>query len=106
MKKISIIQYLEKLSKFAGNVYGKLVREQFKDSIEISELGMLACPTGEELEQLNRAVAIMTPHEKKNAAKLTDDQVRKIAEDAKVDPALLAIFINGFALHIRNLQLR
>ena len=75
------------------------MREQFRDNVEISELGMLASPTAEELEQLRRAVAIMTPDEKAKAANLIDDQVRKIADDAKVDPALFAIFINGYALH-------
>ncbi len=75
------------------------MREQFRDDVEISELGMLASPTAEELEQLRRAVAIMTADEKANAANLIDDQVRKIADDAKVDPALFAIFINGYALH-------
>lgn len=78
------------------------MREQFKESIEISELGMLASPTPKELEQLRRAVAIMTAQEKQNAVSLTDEQVRKIADDAKVDPALFAIFINGYALHRRN----
>ena len=78
------------------------MREQFKDNVEISELGMLASPTAQELEQLRRAVAIMTPDEKAKAANLIDDQVRKIADDAKVDPALFAIFINGYALHRRN----
>ena len=78
------------------------MREQFKDDVEISELGMLASPTAEELEQLRRAVAIMTPAEKSKAANLIDDQVRKISDDAKVDPALFAIFINGYALHRRN----
>jgi len=60
---------------------------------------MLASPTPNELEQLRKAVAIMTTMEKQNAADLTDDQVRKIADDAKIDPALFAIFINGYALH-------
>jgi hypothetical protein len=78
------------------------VRDQFKDNPEISELGMLASPTTNEMEQLRKAVAIMTAQEKLNAASLTDDQVRKIADDAKVDPALFAIFINGYALHRRN----
>jgi hypothetical protein len=78
------------------------VREQFKDNEGLSELGMLASPTPGEMEQLRKAVAIMTSQEKQNAAKLTDDQVRKIADDAKVDPALFAIFINGYTLHIRN----
>ena len=62
---------------------------------------MLASPTAEELEQLRKAVAIMTAQEKQNAASLTDDQVRKIADDAKVDPAIFAIFINGYTLHRR-----
>ena len=78
------------------------MREQFKDNVEISELGMLASPTPGELEQLRRAVAIMTADEKAKAANLTDEQVYKIADDAKVDPALFAIFINGYALHRRN----
>ena len=78
------------------------MREQFKDNLEISQLGVLASPTAEELEQLRRAVAIMTAKEKQNAASLTDEQVRKIADDAKIDPALFAIFINGYALHSRN----
>jgi hypothetical protein len=60
---------------------------------------MLASPAPEELEQLRRAVAIMTAAEKENAANLTDEQVHKIASDAKVDPGLFAIFLNGYALH-------
>ncbi len=60
---------------------------------------MLASPTNEEMEQLRRAVAIMTAEEKANAEKLTDEQIHKIAGDAKVEPGLLAIFINGYALH-------
>ena len=60
---------------------------------------MLASPTPEELEQLRRAVAIMTPDEKANADKLSDEQIHKIAADAEVDPGLFAIFINGYALH-------
>ncbi len=80
------------------------MREQFKDNEGLSELGMLASPTPKEMAQLRKAVAIMTPQEKKNAASLTDDQVRKIADDAKIDPALFAIFINGYALHRRAPQ--
>jgi len=63
---------------------------------------MLAAPSTEEYEELKRAVAIMTVDEKQNAATLTDEQVAKIAEDAKVDPAKLAIFINGFALESKK----
>jgi hypothetical protein len=96
---ISIDAYLEKVSRFADSSYGRLVREQFADIEGSSELGMLASPTKEELEQLRRAVAIMTADEKANADRLTDEQIHKIAADAKVDPGLLAIFLNGFALH-------
>jgi hypothetical protein len=33
---------------------------------------------------------------------LTDEQVRKLSMDAKVDPALAAIFFNGYALESRK----
>jgi len=90
------------VSRFAGSEYGRLVREQFRDNEGSSELGMLASPTAEELEQLRRSVAIMTAEEKANADKLTDEQLHKIAADAKVEPGMLAIFINGYALHYRK----
>ncbi len=95
---ISIGQYLEKIARFSGNEYGKLVRDQFQDIDGASELAMLAAPTAEELEQLKRAVAIMTPPEKQNAHRLTDEQVERIAADAKTDPANFAIFMNAYAL--------
>jgi len=63
---------------------------------------MLASPTVEEVEQLRRAVAIMTLDEKRNAAGLSDEQIRRIAVDARVDPANLAIFINGYALKCKR----
>ena len=63
---------------------------------------MLAAPTTDELEQLKKAVAIMTPDEKQNADTLTDDQLQKIAVDADIDPGIFAIFINGYALHCRK----
>lgn len=96
---ISIEEYLAKVSRFAGSEYGRIVREQFSDNNGFSELGMLASPTPDELEQLRRAIAIMTADEKQNAVNLTDEQIHKIAADTKVEPGLLAIFINGFALH-------
>ncbi len=63
---------------------------------------MLACPSRSELEQMQKAVAIMTPAEKAKAAELNDEQIQKIAADAGIDPAVLAIFINGYALHCRD----
>lgn len=59
---------------------------------------MLAAPTSDELAELQRAVAIMTPAEKENADTLTDEQIRIIADDAQIDPANFAIFINGYAI--------
>ena len=65
---------------------------------------MLAAPTAEELEQLKKAVAIMTTDEKEKADSLTDEQIQRIATDAEVDPANLAIFINGYALHCKRVS--
>ena len=79
-----------------------MIREQFKDITGTSELGMLACPSSEELEELKKAVAIMTKSEKLNVSNLSDDQIQKIAEDANIDPANFAIFINGYILHCRQ----
>ncbi|HIJ67564.1 MAG TPA: hypothetical protein HPP51_04690, partial [Planctomycetes bacterium] len=45
---------------------------------------MLQSPSAAELEQLTKAVAIMTPGEKQAAADLTDEQIQKIAADAKI----------------------
>ena len=103
--KMSIEQYLVKVARFSGNEFGKLIRSQFKDTKGTSELGILAAPTHEELEQLKKAVAIMTPAEKQNADSLTDEQTQKIADDAKIDPANFAIFINGYALCRKSLSM-
>jgi hypothetical protein len=65
---------------------------------------MLASPSKNEVEQLKKAVAIMTADEIKNAGSLTDEQVKKIARDAGIDSALLAIFINGYALHCKRVS--
>jgi hypothetical protein len=102
--KTSIEQYLKKVAVFVNSDYGKLIRSQFKDIKGSSELAMLAAPTAEELEQLKKAVAIMTPAEKQNAADLTDEQIQKIATDAQIEPANLAIFINGYILHSKRVS--
>ncbi len=103
-QRITIERYLEKLAKFAGSDYGKLVRDQFADNQGSSELAMLVAPSIEELEQLKKAVAIMTPAEKNAAENLGDEQVQRIAADAGIDPANLAIFINGYALHYKRVS--
>lgn len=97
-ERISVQQYLEEVALFCNSEYGSNVRSRFKDMRGTSELAMLAAPTPQELEELRRAVAIMTPSEKNAAGRLSDEQIEKIAVDARVDPANLAIFLNGYAL--------
>ena len=102
--KIPLELYLKKVAHFAGSDYGMMIRDQFRDMKGASELAMLAAPSSDELEQLEKAVAIMTPDEKNNADTLTDEQVQKIAADAGIDPALFAIFINGYTLHYKRVS--
>ena len=103
-KKITIEQYLEKVARYSDDEYGRLVRNQFQDIEGASELAMLAAPSAEELEQLEKAVAIMTLAEKLNADRLTDEQVQRLAADAQIDPANLAIFFNGYALNCKRVS--
>ena len=81
-----------------------MIRGQFKDIEGGSELAMLAAPSIEELEQLKRAVAIMTQGRETKRCSLTDEQVQHIAADAGADPANLAIFINGYTLHCKRVS--
>jgi hypothetical protein len=104
MNKISIEQYLEKVARFSDSDYGKMIREQFEDIQGASELAMLVAPSPKELEELKKAVAIMTPAEKQNADTLTDEQTERLATDAQIDPANLAIFLNGYALHCKHVS--
>ena len=100
--RMSIEEYLEKVARFSGSDYGKMIRTQFQDIYGDSELAMLTAPSVEELDELRKAIAIMTPDEKQNADALTDEQIQKIASDAQIDPANLAIFVNGYALHSKR----
>ena len=102
MQKITLEQYLEKISSFTDSPYGNIIRSSFKDIQGGSELAMLAAPTKDELQQLKKAIAIMTPAEKADADNLTDEQIQKIAADAKIDAGLLAIFLNGYALQCKK----
>ncbi len=65
---------------------------------------MLAAPTAGELEQLKKAVAIMTPAEKQNADCLSDEQIQRIAADAQIETANFAIFINGYAINCKRVS--
>lgn len=89
---------------FVDSDYGKMMRGRFQDYRGSSELAMLASPSAEELAELKRAVAIMTDKEKARAAALTDEQVKALAADAKVDAANLAIFLNGYALTCKRVS--
>lgn len=80
------------------------IRKQFADIEGSAELGMLAAPSSEELAQLRKAVAIMTPKEKQQAGQLTDEQIQKIADDAKIDAGILAIFINGYDIYCKRVS--
>jgi hypothetical protein len=53
---------------------------------------------------LKKAVAVMTPDEKQNAGSLTDEQIQRIAADARIDPASFAIFMNGYTLHHKRVS--
>jgi len=94
--------YIEKLSRFADDEYGRQFRRQFEDIRGSSELAMLQSPSGDELAQIRKAVAIMTRAEKGGACDLTDEQIHRIADDAGIDRGLFAIFINGYALECRK----
>ena len=99
---MKIEEYLQSLEAFVDDAYGRQIRKQFQTIDGKSELAMLSSPSRDEYEQLSRAVAIMTGDEKNEAASLSDEQVERIADDARVDKALLAIFFNGFALKEKN----
>ena len=99
---MKIEDYLKSLEPFIDDAYGRQIRKQFQSIDGKSELAMLTSPSRDEYEQLSRAVAIMTAAEKEISASLSDEQVERIAEDAKVDKAILAIFINGFALKLKS----
>ncbi len=101
---LTLEDYLEKLAKFVDNQYGQLVRQQFQNIKGSSELAMLASPTAAELDQLKKAVAIMTKEEKQNPCNLTDEQIQRIASDAGVDPGNFAIFINGYCLQRKRVS--
>ena len=99
----TIDAFLEQVATFVDNGYGTMVRGRFQDTRGASELAMLVSPKKEELDELRRAVAIMTARERAEAAELSEEQVQRIAEDAHVDAANLAIFFNGYALHCKRL---
>jgi hypothetical protein len=101
---LTIEEYLRTLEPFIDNAYGQQIRRQFAGIDGRSELAMLSCPSRDEYEQLARAVAIMTPAERKDAERLTDEQVERIAADANADKAVVAIFLNGYAIAVSKIK--
>jgi len=99
---MTLEQYLQKVKKFADEPYGRQIRQQFCDCRGSSELAMLQSPSGDELDQIVRALAVMTPSEKQNAADLSQGQLQQIAANSGTEPGLLAIFFNGYALEKRK----
>ena len=95
---LSIDDYLQRLGRFVDDPYGRQFRRQFADDRGSSELAMLQSPRRDEWKQMEQAVAIMTAAEKNAAERLTDEQVRRIADEAGIDPAVAAIFFNGYAI--------
>lgn len=95
---LSIDEYLRRLGRFVDDPYARQFRRQFADNRGSSELAMLHSPSRDEFTQMERTVAALTAAEKIATERLTDEQVRRIAERAGVDPAIAAIFFNGYAL--------
>lgn len=95
---MTLDEYLQSLQRFVDDPYARRMRSQFCTADGKSELAMLAAPTRDEFEQCRRLVAIMTPAEKQNAERLRDEQVARLAEEATVDTAIAAIFLNGYAI--------
>lgn len=94
--------YLERVGRFCRSGYGKQFRSQFRDKKGTAELAMLAAPSDEEYQQFQRAVAIMTESEKAHPEKLSDEQIKEIAESAKADCGNISIFINGYVLECKK----
>ncbi len=95
---VSLSRYLELIAAKVDDPFGRQIRHHFADNRGSSELAMLASPSAAELAQLQKAVAIMTETELANADSLGDEQIKKIADDAKIDAGIFAIFINGYVL--------
>ena len=95
---MTLDEYLMSLERFVDDPYGRRMRSQFQTADGKSELAMLAAPTRDEFEQCRRLVAIMTANEKADAAHLTDEQVAELSDEANVDKAIAAIFVNGYAI--------
>jgi hypothetical protein len=101
---MTLEEYISRMERFVDDGFGMMMRRRFTDVKGSSELGMLETPSGEEIRQIKAAVIVMSEEEKNEAEKLSDEQVWQIAERAGVDPAVIAIFINGYALERKRVS--
>lgn len=95
---MTIDDYLKTLERFVDDPYGKQIRTCFAGMDGRSELAVLQAPSRMEYAQLTRVVARMSPQEKETAEQLSQARIEQLARQADADPALLAIFLNGYAL--------
>ena len=94
----NIEDYLEYVGRFRQNAFGSRFRNQFRDTRGTAELAMLVSPSEEEYRDFQRAVEAMSEKEKSEPEKLTDGQIKDIAERADADCGNVSIFVNGFVL--------
>ena len=100
----NIEEYLEYVGRFRQSGFGRAFRSQFRDTRGTAELAMLASPSEEEYDDFRRAVEAMTEKEKSHLEKLTDQQIREIAQRAQVDCGNVSIFVNGYVLACKNVK--
>ncbi|MCH9021314.1 MAG: hypothetical protein IID32_00935 [Planctomycetes bacterium] len=100
---ITLEEYLQRVGQCREQSFGKRFRNQFQDTRGTAEIAMLAAPSQQEYDELQRILAAMTEEEKTHTDTLADEQIQNIAQRAKAEPANVGIFINGYVLTNRNL---
>ena len=95
---LSIEQYLRQVGRHRSSGFGKRFRRQFQDTQGTAELAMLVSPSEDEYADFCRAVTAMTDSEKQGPEKLSDDEVRAIAERAEANAGNVGLFLNGYIL--------
>jgi hypothetical protein len=101
-----IEKYLEDVGRCRNNSFGQRFRTQFRDTRGSAELAMLASPSEQEYRDFCQAVKVMDESEKADAGILSDEQIADIADRAQADQGNVNIFLNGFALELKNKTLK
>jgi len=99
---LTIEEYLAQIARGRNSAFGQRFRQQFQDQIGDSELSMLTAPNEKEYSAFSKIVAIMSRFEKMHTDALDENQVKEIADTAKVDLGTTQIFINGYILARRQ----